>query len=83
MDVHKFVRKLNIKRYMASKPTQSVGITSNEFHHSGLSNASLFNPPGAMAPSLKVFKDVVLRDLEQLPLKRVKCNRDMVSGLNS
>lgn len=83
MDVHKFAPKLNIKSYMSSNPVKTNGLTSLEFRHSGLSNASLFNPPGALDPSLKVFRDVVLRDLDKLPVKRVRTNMDMSAGLDS
>lgn len=83
MDIHKFIRRLNIKRYMASSPIQDKRILPTNFQHSGLANASQFNPPGTLAPSLKVFSDVVLRDLDQLPAKKVKTDRDVVAGLNS
>lgn len=56
---------------------------STEFLHSGLSNASLFNPPGALAPSLKVFRDVVLRDLDQMHIKNVRTIKDLEAGLDS
>lgn len=83
MDVHKYVRKLNIKRYMLSNPIVDRSTTNSEFHHSNLSNASLFNPPGALAPSLRVFRDVVLRDLELIKTKKIKMQRDLEAGLDS
>lgn len=61
MDVHKFVRKLN-KWYMTTNPIEGKRLVTTDFHYFGLSNASLFNPSGALAPSLKVFRDVTLSD---------------------
>ena len=66
-----------------------VGISSTTHHsengyvHSGLSNASLFNPPGGLAPSLKTFRDVLLRDLEMIEIKKAKLNKTLQEGLDS
>lgn len=75
MDVHKFVRKLSIKRYMSNRTIRSNNSVSTNILHSGLS-ASLFNPPGVLAPTLRVFRDVVLRDLEALEKKKSKKFKD-------
>lgn len=83
IDIHKFVRKLSIKRYISSNPIPDSQPPANSFRHSGLTNASLFNSPGALAPSLKVFRDVVLRDFDQVPINRVKTDREFVAGLDS
>lgn len=68
---------------MLLNPIQTDSGIPDVFSHSGLHNASLFNPPGVLAPSIKTFKDVVLRDLDLLPSKRTRSDRDMVKGLNS
>lgn len=51
--------------------------------HSGLSNPSLFNPPGSLAPSVQVFKNLVLEDLEKLSRnkKRVYIKSEVKKGL--
>lgn len=51
---------------MLTNPKKENRIISSEYHHCNLENASLslFNRPGALASSLKVFRDVVLRDLD-------------------
>lgn len=68
---------------MVSNPIQTNRAAPTDFRHSGLSNASLFNPPRALPPSFKVFRDVVLMNLDQMPIKRVRPNKDMVAGLDS
>lgn len=84
MDVHKFTRKLHIKRYMLSNPMNGVGnVMRGEYQHSNLSNASLFNPPGPVAPAIRVFRDVVLRDLEQIRVKKANLHKDLQVGLES
>lgn len=83
MDMHKYVRKLNIKRYLASNPVRSDLGVGSQFQHSGLSNAPLFNPPGVMAPSIRVFRDVVLRDLEDIKVKKFRMQKDLEVGLDS
>lgn len=82
MDIHKFVRKLNIKRYMAGMPSNNQ-VMATEFVHSGLSNASLFNPPGTLVPSLRVFCDVLIRDLELMEVKKARMNKTLQEGLDS
>lgn len=66
MDIHNYIRKLNIKRYLLSNPIKDPQILREDVRHSGLSNASLFNPPGSLAPSLGVFRELVVKDLETL-----------------
>lgn len=84
MDVHKFVRKLYIKRYLTVNPITSISNQSNSgYLHSGLANASLFNPPGVLAPSLNVFRDVILRDLESLKVNKARNSKIMQEGLDS
>ncbi|XP_077341766.1 suppressor of cytokine signaling 5 isoform X1 [Lithobates pipiens] len=83
MDIHKFVRRLNIKRYMLGNPIQENNRSSPVFQHSGLANASLFNPPGTLAPSIKVFRDLVLKDLDGMIIKKCKLRGDLQKGLDS
>ena len=84
MDVHKFSRKLSMKRFFLSKPAiASTNINTDvEIQHSNLSNASLFNPPGGMAPNIKVFRDVLLRDLEKIDVRKTKLNKSLQAGFD-
>lgn len=82
--MHKYVRKLNVQRYILSNPSRpsTVEITSHTVH-SGLANPSLFNPPCSTAPSIKVFRDLVLKDLDKLPSKKVYSDPNLKIGLKS
>lgn len=65
LDMQKYIRKLSIKRYFLSNPNiRNHSQTGSQISKgTGLKNASLFNPPGKLAPNLVVFKDLVLQDL--------------------
>lgn len=54
MDIHKYVRKVNIKRYLLSNPFKGNRATVDGVRHSNVWNASLFNPPGGLALSVCV-----------------------------
>lgn len=41
----------------------SNNVVNVPIRHTNLSNASLFNPPGPIAPSMQVFKEMVIKDL--------------------
>lgn len=58
-------------------------VAINGYVHSGLSNASLFNPPGALAPSRKTFRDVLIMDLELMEVKKARLNKTLQEGLDS
>lgn len=77
IDVQKFTRKLSIQRHFLAQPPRLTpaeevstfkNVTPSEdgYVHSGLSNLSLFNPPGTITPSIQVFRSLVLQDLEKL-----------------
>lgn len=74
IDTHKFVRTLNMKKYFLSHP---VNITNRIFDtlnriDSGLKNKSIFNPQNSNNHFIEVFKNMVLKDIEELaPKKRV------------
>lgn len=57
VDVHEYIRRLNVQRHFIANPSGPRTTTMREdgVIHSGLPNPSLFNPPGAIAPSIKVF----------------------------
>lgn len=67
IDIHKYIRRINIQRYILSNPISvKTAVDIGHIRHSGLSNASVFNPPGTLSPSINVFRDLVLKDLEKL-----------------
>lgn len=82
IDVHKFIRKINIQWYLASNPCERFdrAATSGTVHL-GLSNPSLFNPPVPVAPAVSIFKDLVLSDLAQLPIKKTYSHPLFQAGL--
>ena len=84
IDVQKFVRKMNIQRYFTSNPCRpSLPEVTTEIIHTGLSNPSLFNPSCPIAPSVKVFRDLVIKDLEELPVKRNYSDPNIKLGLKT
>lgn len=46
-------------------------------------NASVFNPPDHLPPSLRVFRDLALKDLDELQIKWIKNKRDIEIGMES
>lgn len=82
MDIHKYTRRLNIKRYLLTNPINTLNNNHTNVKHSGLANASLFNPPGGLPASIKVFRDLLLRDLESIKSKNIKMSKDLESGLD-
>ena len=72
IDTHKFIRTLNMKKYFLSHPSD----TSNQLVRtsinidSGLRNKSVFNPQNANNHFVEVFKNMVIKDIEELPLKK-------------
>lgn len=51
--------------------------------HSGLANPSLFNPPVPAAPAVNIFRDLVLKDLPDLPIKKCQNFSMNKKGLKS
>lgn len=75
--------RLNIQRHFLTQPSRVSRRTGRNGNvHSGLSNPSLFNPPGIMAPSIIVFRSLVLQDLDKLPNKIIHTN-PAITGLKS
>lgn len=83
MDIHKYVRKLNVQRYLASNPFNPLRTASFGYSHSGLSNAFLFNPPGHLSPALRVFRDLALKDLDDMQNKMARNTKDIDAGIDS
>lgn len=71
--IRKYVRKICIKKAILSNPQmkRNDGLTTQSIiQHSSLRNKSLFNPQIHDKQHIEVFKDLVLKDLDQL--KRLK-----------
>lgn len=49
-----------------SNPTRQLSRETSAITHSGMANASLFNPSNTQAPNLNVFQDLILKDLDKL-----------------
>ena len=73
VDIKKFTRKLNIKKYMLTQPItyQAVPNMPGRVEHSQLRNKSLFNPQVVNNQHIEVFSKMVLKDLDQLKVKKL------------
>ena len=79
IDTHKFIRTLNLKKYFLSHPVES-SMRSNVaplYIDSGLKNRSLFNPQNSNNHYIEVFKQLVLKDIDELPQKK-KVNPEFI-----
>lgn len=73
--IRKYVRKITIKKALLSNPlTRDISTSSDKrmIQHSSLRNKSLFNPHVHDNQHIKVFKNLVLKDQDQLKIKKVK-----------
>lgn len=68
IDLQKFVRKLNIKKFFAlnRKEKNQANQQIPYYKHSNLRNNSIFNPKTQQNESLVVFKKMVERDLRKI-----------------
>ncbi|XP_040212329.1 uncharacterized protein LOC120943214 [Rana temporaria] len=82
VNVQKYTRSLNMKKYFLSNPIErnSSGITPG---HSNLRNRSTFNPQYTDTRHLDVFRNMVCKDLESLNIKRVKDSQCIKRGILS
>ena len=74
VDVRKFVRKLNIKKYMLNQPVRNQAdrnMDEGRVQYSTLRNKSLFNPQVPNNHHIEVFSKMVLKDLDSLKVKRI------------
>lgn len=81
MDIQKYICKIFVKHYLISNPIRESVSVADGIRHSGLPNASLFNPPGLLAPLLGVFKDPVLKYLESVNIKRARNDLRFTQGM--
>lgn len=68
---------------MASNPYNPSRTIAMAFSHSSLSNSSLFNPPGSLPPSLKLFRDIALKDLDEMQIKVARNKKGIELGIDS
>lgn len=82
IDIHKYIRKLNVQRYILANPVANHNVLINPGPiHSGLCNPSLFNPPVPASLSINIFKDLVLGDLDALTINKPHNNPSVKAGL--
>lgn len=72
IDLQRFVRKINIKKFFASKEQNSNVKETTNFKHSNLRNHSIFNPKMQHNESLLVFKKNSRRGHKEIKGKKVK-----------
>lgn len=74
LDTHKFIRTLNMKKYFLSHPADTSRriVPASGRIDSGLRNRSIFNHHNSNNHFIEVFKNVVLKDIEALPLKKTE-----------
>lgn len=71
VDIQKYTRRLNIKKYMLNKTPNTLNgrsDTPGRIVHSQLRNKSLFNPPFHNNEQIEVFNQMVVQDLEKLKI---------------
>lgn len=83
VDVHKYMRKLNIKKYFLNKNANLVGISGSTSVavDRGLHNKLLFNPPNMVNQHLEMYKELVLRDLDHITPKKNVNPRHIQEGI--
>lgn len=69
IQIHKYIRTLNQKKYFLSKPDTRPAITEHD-HHSSLKNRSVFNPNNSDNKYVEVFKSMVLEDIDKLKYRK-------------
>lgn len=85
IDTKKFVCTLSMKKYFLSHPAAPKNrvTTPSDKVDSGLKNKSIFNPQNSNNHFIEVFKNLVLRDIEQLTVKK-RVNPDYIKdGIKS
>lgn len=64
-----------------SPSSEDGRIGAAQIRHTKLSNALLFNPPGFVAPSIQIFKEMVVKDLVALKIPRSNKNSDFQTSM--
>lgn len=80
IDIRRYIRKLNIQKYMLNKPiaNSSRRIYENrDIVNSQLRNKSLFNLSIDNNEHVDVFNQIVLQDLEKLRITKIRDPQDI------
>lgn len=78
VDLNKFMRKLNIKRFFLNKglPDTNPSMSQADFVHTKLKNNSLFNPPNVNNHHMEVFKQLMIKEIKKLGKRKMKYRRE-------
>lgn len=82
MYINKYTSKLNVKIYLLTNLFKNNRINPMDIQNANLSNTSLFNPQGGLAPLIGVFRDVLLRDLDNIRVQKFKMEKELEAGLD-
>lgn len=76
IDFNLFIRKLNLKKFFLTQTPsierQTEDTVDKQVVHTNLRNKSLFNPMNTQNQCIEVFKQLVIKDLENLQISRTK-----------
>lgn len=81
MNIHKYIRSFNIKKYFISNPIRTPAVDVGI--HSNLCNKSTFNPLNTDNKYLEVFKNMVFNDLDRMRLRKVVDPQYIGKGMES
>lgn len=70
-----------MKKYFLANPSRTVASTTSD--HSGLWNKSVFNPLNTDNKCMNVFKNMVMKDLDSLRIKKVQDPLFIKRGIES
>lgn len=83
IQIQKYVRTLNIKKYIASNPFKKrAPVENSDVVHSSLRNKSIFNPPVNNNKHVDVFKKAVFQELKDLKIKKSVGPKYIKCGIN-
>lgn len=70
IDLHKFIRTLNLKKYFVQQPGISGTLHIPEYTHSNLKEKSTFMPYTTNNECIEAFKKATLKDLDNLQIDK-------------
>lgn len=81
ISIQKYIRKLNIKKYLIEKPINASTTQSNSVVHSNLRNRSTYNPKPKDNTHIEVFKNLVTEEIKHLTVKKREEPRIIKTGI--
>lgn len=84
VDIQKYTRRLNIKKYMLNKPPvleRNVTENTGTIVHTQLRNTSVFNPQVSNNEHIQVFNRMATQDIERLKIKRMQNPQEIKKGI--